>query len=504
MVRNRSHILIRNTLYNFASQLWFLILGFITVPYILRKLGTDAYGVLSSVSVIVGYFAYLELGIGNAVIKYVSEYYAKEDYDMVKKIIGTAISTYLLAGLVGGILTFLLTGILVSKLLKIPPDLINLTYTVFYLSALGFFFNMLLSVFSSIPRALQRFDISNKITIIMGSIQSLGTVLLLYLGFFLKEIITLNVLVSFISLLIYYWIISKKLLPQIPLKPLFNKELFLKLLRFGSFVFASGLASMLLLKLDKLLIGFFLNISYLTYYVVSFNLAQKLWGVSTMMTSAMFPVVSELSSLKHDESIKQLYVRGMKYIGIGITPITIVLTVLAEEFFSFWISPEFATEATLPFRLLLIAIFINCFAYLPAMLVEAVGRPEIHTKIAVVAGIANTVFCLLFIPRWGISGAALAFLISMAIHFILFIFIVSQKIVKVSSITLLKESFGKPMLLGIMFLPLLSFLKESANNLIGFVFLAGSVFVLYYIAAYLLIMDKYEKKLVSKYILLWI
>jgi len=55
----RSYILVRNVFYNFISQSWFLILAFITIPYIVRKLGTDAYGILSLVGVVLGYFAFL-------------------------------------------------------------------------------------------------------------------------------------------------------------------------------------------------------------------------------------------------------------------------------------------------------------------------------------------------------------------------------------------------------------------------------------------------------------
>ncbi|MCK5535040.1 oligosaccharide flippase family protein, partial [bacterium] len=186
--RPRSHILVRNTLWNFLSQGWFLILAFVTTPYIIRKLGTDAYGVLSIVGVVLGYFAFLDLGLDRAVIKYVAEYYAKKDFDTIREVIGTALVIYFLMGFIGGTVIASLTAILITKVLKIPSNLINISQFIFYISALGFLINMPLSVFGSIPKALQRFDVVNKIKICFGTLQLLFTVLLLYLGYFLKQI----------------------------------------------------------------------------------------------------------------------------------------------------------------------------------------------------------------------------------------------------------------------------------------------------------------------------
>src|ERR1035437_10688053 len=66
---------IKNSFFNVAGWLWLTVISVVTVPYIVKKLGYDAYGVLSLVSMVVGYFAFLDLGLGDAVIKYVSHYH---------------------------------------------------------------------------------------------------------------------------------------------------------------------------------------------------------------------------------------------------------------------------------------------------------------------------------------------------------------------------------------------------------------------------------------------
>jgi O-antigen/teichoic acid export membrane protein len=54
----------RNVVYNFLSQVWFLVLPLATSPYIVRHLGVDAFGVLSLASAVIGYLAVLDLGMG--------------------------------------------------------------------------------------------------------------------------------------------------------------------------------------------------------------------------------------------------------------------------------------------------------------------------------------------------------------------------------------------------------------------------------------------------------
>ncbi len=91
---------------------------------------------------------------------------------------------------------------------------------------------MVNSGLSAIPRALQRFDIANKISICFSGAQKLITVSLLSAGYSLQGIVVGNVLVSGIAIVVNMLIVNHILVGLS--SPVFNLSTFYKLFRFGS------------------------------------------------------------------------------------------------------------------------------------------------------------------------------------------------------------------------------------------------------------------------------
>ena len=493
---SRSHILIRNTLWNFLSQGWFLILAFVTTPYIVRKLGTDAYGVLSIVMVVIGYFAFLDLGLGLAVIKYVSEYYAKKDYDTIRKIISTALVVYFLMGLIGAMIIASLTGLLVTKLLKIPSNLINISYFVFYISALCFLINMPLSVFGSLPKALQRFDIANKIKICFGTLQLLLTVFLLYLGYFLKQIVIMNLLVSVLSIFIYV-IVFKRLLPQVRFKPTFDKNIFIKLFKFGGAVAVGRITVPIAVQLGRFLIGVFHPISLVTYFAVPYMLASKIWVIPNSIVSVIFPATSELSSQNQTNVLNELHLRSTKYIMIIVVPIATLLIVFARQILNLWMGPDFAIQSVFCLRILTLATLISSFAWTSVTAAQGAGRPDIPAKVQVLQAIINVILCFLLIPRWGINGVALAYLIHHIVGIPIIIGLTNKQVLKMSNLRFIKNGLGMPLIMGIMIPCFFAPFKFLIFNLTILLSLFSFIGIIYFLTLYFSVLDSKDKLVIS-------
>lgn len=71
---NLFHISVRNTFFNGVGFIFPILISLIFTPYIVNKLGPDAYGIMGLTGVLWGYFALLDMGLGSGSIKYVSEY----------------------------------------------------------------------------------------------------------------------------------------------------------------------------------------------------------------------------------------------------------------------------------------------------------------------------------------------------------------------------------------------------------------------------------------------
>lgn len=499
---NKLQVLLRNIGFNFLAQFWFMAISFITTPYIISHLGINAFGVYSLIGVVMGYFSFLDLGLGNAIIKYLAEYYGQRDYKKISKVIGTSLVFYTVIGLLGAFILSLTSGLIINNLLHIPLNLKGTAQFALYISAIGFLINMPLAIFGSIPNALQRMDITNIRNIIIGTANTLGIVFLLSKGYGLSQIVILNVALSVIGIIVYI-IASKKLLPEVSFKPGFDKEIFNKLLSFGIFKFLNQIAGQVIFQMDKLLIGLFLPIAYVTYYTVPLTLAQKAMSFVFNVAGAFFPTASELSGREDKKPFHSLYVHSMKLISILVIPLFIMLFLFSKQVLLFWVKKDFPEKATLTLQLLSLAYLFQSFTTIPSLAAESMGKPKVTAVWAFITAVINFVLCLIFIPIFKINGAALAIFLNSLIICPISVFYINRKVIGFSSRQLFFQAMFKSLLAAILTIPIfillkLFLIKTLLTLLVAFV--VGEL--IYLVISYLIgVLDKKDKEIIQAFLI---
>jgi O-antigen/teichoic acid export membrane protein len=495
-----SYRLVRNIFYNFLSQAWFLVFGFATTPYIVRRLGNDAYGVLALVTAVLGYFAFLNFGFGPAVIRYAAEFHAKKDHRGLSKLIGTALAFFLLVGSAGGLLIFLTTSFIIGLLPGVPHQLLREVHVVFWISAVGFFVNMPLSVFSALPRALQRFDVSNRIDLLLGTVSITLTVLLLYLGYGLVQLALLNITMSAVALAVFM-AVSKKFLPEVSFRPAFDSGMFRELFHYGGAILLTQVTGNIIFQLDKLIIGFFQPIAALTFYSVPFNLSQKLLTIPSILNPVIFPAASEKLALERHDLVEEIYVRGTRLVMVLVLPAAVVMACYSPQLMKYWLGDEFALKSAFVLRFLSASFFLAALTTIPTTVAQAMGRPAFPAKFALLLAGLQACFILSLVPAFGIKGAAVSLFAAHAIFVPYYIYSVHKKVLTVPFGTLLEKAYLKPVLLAPLSLGLCMAGAPFINGLARLIAGALLVVLIVYGAAYVFIMDGREKAMLSGYFL---
>ena len=70
------------------------VISIFYTPFMLSKLGNSEYGLFSLVNTIISYIYLLDMGLGNAIIRYNSKYMAENDEEGLKKVNGMFFSLY--------------------------------------------------------------------------------------------------------------------------------------------------------------------------------------------------------------------------------------------------------------------------------------------------------------------------------------------------------------------------------------------------------------------------
>src|ERR1700726_4993279 len=83
--------LARNIVWNAAGIGLPLLIGIAVVPTIVKGLGTERFGFLSIVWMLIGYFSIFDLGLGRALTKLAADKLARDEEDEIAPLASTAL-----------------------------------------------------------------------------------------------------------------------------------------------------------------------------------------------------------------------------------------------------------------------------------------------------------------------------------------------------------------------------------------------------------------------------
>jgi O-antigen/teichoic acid export membrane protein len=464
------------------------------MPYIVRKLTPEVYGIYILAIFLIGAMSFLDLGFGQGIIKFVSQYEAKGDYRRINQIISVSLIIYVGMGLLGCVLILSFANFLVFNLFKVSSGYTHTALLAFRLIAFGFLINFIGGIFSNIPKALQRYDVSVKIQNLISILSTILTVVLLYLGKGLIEILIGFIIFQLSGLILSYYA-SKELLPTLNIKVEFDKTVFNEIFGFSVFTAVNVVTGNFVVKVDKIIIGGFLGIGTVPYYSVPFMIAQAFSGFIGAITQHLFPNVSYLQALHNKEKLINLHQRAFRW-AISLSVIIVIeLVLLGNSFLRIWMGKEFAGKCLEVLPVIAVALFFSNITSISLWFYTGFGYTRINMFSSLVGSLCYLLGTVFLIPRFGLQGAAMSFFL-MLIPFPLYHYYLLKKILR-ADLRWYYVIFIKVLVLIILTLILKHFFYIGANNIMElFVKSLMVVFILSILLVFCRIFDLQEVYLI--------
>jgi O-antigen/teichoic acid export membrane protein len=291
---------------------------------------------------------------------------------------------------------------------------------------LGFtgFVGALFANFNNSLIAIQRYDLQLKISTTFLLLSNGSMLILAILGYKLVPILLTQFFIALLSALSYFFITGKIFLP-LKLKYAWDKMELIKNYKFALPVAFNNLASSSLVHFDKLLVPIFYGSTALTYYSVPGSIATKISSISGTFSSLLFPITVNLQALNDTDKIKRVYIRSVRLITLLSAAIALSIIFTADKILLYWLNESFVKQSAVVLILLVLTNFVLAlFSPLSNLLMAMNKMKFLTTGSLIMAGI-NIVTLFIFLPRYGINGAALSYLIS--VLFIFFMFHFSEK-----------------------------------------------------------------------------
>lgn len=402
--------LARNTLWNLLGQGLPLLAAVFAIPILVQQLGTERFGILTLIWVVIGYFSVFDLGLGRALTQLVAGKLEGPEAAKLAPLVWTALTLMSLFGLIGMGVLMLAARPAVTHLLKVGATMQGETGDAIAVLALSLPIVVLTSALRGILEATQNFGRVNALRVPLGVATFVGPLLVLPYSTSLVPVTAVLLLIRVVALFAH-WRLCLGVLPALRQWASPRRDDALALLRFGGWMTVTNLVGPAMVYLDRFLIGGLLSMAAVAYYVAPYELVTKLSMFPAAVSTALFPALAAASaptSTGASTDRGKLYRQGLGLIFAVMGPATLVVAVFARQILGLWLGPDFATEGERVLQLLALGVMLNALAVVPFALIQGLGRPDITAKIHLLELPFYVAAMLVLVSSYGIVGIALA------------------------------------------------------------------------------------------------
>jgi O-antigen/teichoic acid export membrane protein len=404
-------MLLRNTIYNLIGLGAPLLVAVVSIPALISALGTDRFGLLTLIWAVVSYFGVFDFGLGRALTQQLAIILAGDEHERICPLVATATLLMSTLGLGAGALMYAMAPSAIG-LIKSVPDKQEAIQSL-YAMACAMPAIILTSGFRGVLEARQAFGVINLIRLPMGLFTFLGPLAVVTYGSSqLDSIAWVLTAGRLLACAIHAWYAWKVLPPRagtLTVQPNLLKSLLIS----GGWLTVSNVVSPLMGYVDRFVIGSLVSASAVAFYATPNELVTKLWIVPGALTAVLFPTFAAQMAGGHDNAMRTLK-QAVLWVFITLLPITVGLALFAHEILSLWIGSTFADHSALLLQIFSIGILANCTATIPFTLLQSAGRSKITALIHCLELPFFLVTLWFFTSRYGVTGAAFAWLLRIA------------------------------------------------------------------------------------------
>lgn len=392
----------KNSLVNLLGNVLPMGIAIVTVPLYLSYIGTERYGVLAVIWSLLGYFGFIDLGLGRAVAQRMARLSNASAFERSKLLWTGLISTFLL-GVVGSLLLWQMADFILSHVMKMSlSSRDEASNTVIWL-LLVLPIVLISSVLQGALQARLRF-------VELNGTQVLGSTLsqLLPLGVAMSGHTNLEYLVpaALLSRLVTSGLMLKYCQIYVPLvgQPCLDWSHLNSMMRYGGWLSVMSILAPLLVTIDRLVIATLSGAKSVAYYTVPYDLVIKTMVVSGSVSGAIFPRLAAV----HETEARDLALRATTVLMAIMTPVVIVGILVAHPFLILWVGQAFAEKSAGVPEIILIGVWLNALVIPLQARLLAASNPKVVVKIYL---IQIPIYLLMMwggLIYWGIVGAAAA------------------------------------------------------------------------------------------------
>lgn len=431
-IESRDERLSLSLLSSYASRGIVLLLPLVMAPILLKKFGSEVYGLVGVFVVIQSIISLLDLGIAPTVAREFAALRGKNaSADKFCNLLYTVeIAYFILAAL--ALFVGLAASVAIAHYwINIRSILEHDAAFAFSIMCLGATANFIAGLFGATLLALNRqvqynltaagFQVAGAVVAILG---------LLYLSWGVFLYFAWQAITSLSSLFVIRRLAWKSM-PKFWARPVFQKSVITSLRRLAAGLSITQVMAALSMNMDRIFLSRLLPAEIFGFYALAAALSSSLLGLVYPIVAVASPRLTLAFNSTDCKLAMPQYHFYAQMICVVVTPATLTVAIFAEPLLLAWTQNIDAVNyAALPLRILALGWLFNALMCLPYAAQLAHGWVRLGAY-GLFIGLALQIPALLyFVPRYGLDAAAWSWLVMEFGFFIVAVPVMHKKIMQ--------------------------------------------------------------------------
>lgn len=421
-----------NVVATVASRVWAALMSFAFVPFYVRLLGIEAYGLIGLFASMMGVFAILDMGLSTTVNRELAQR-GEETHQRgeARILLRTLESVYWIVAIgIGGAIV-LLAPLIAHHWLSLNAVSPSEATTGIRLMGMTAMLRWPVSLYTGALLGVRKQVRLSIVTSVAATLQGAGAVFVLWFvaptisAFFIWQAAIAAMQVAVLGIL------SWRELPLRSHRPQFSRVALRGVFGFAAGVTGITLLSVVLTQLDKVVLSRVLPLEQFGYYTLAGAIAATLNIVGGAVHAAVFPSFSNVVANGHEDDLRRLYHRSSQLMALLVLPAAITIVTFAPELLTVYLrDPAIVVHTTTLLRLLVTGNALLTLMLLPLALQLAHGWTALSLYKNVLAVVIFVPMLWFMVDRLGAEGAAIMWILLSASYFLVEIQIMHRRLLR--------------------------------------------------------------------------
>ncbi len=408
----------RNSIWSILEAGIYPILLVLSTPIFIYKLGIEQYGLWMLINSILISFGMFNFGLGDATIKFVSTFLAKNDLSKIKKIVRLQLTTSIGVGLLIIAFSFLFSFIVEQfQLFGLSGENQKALLALLPIAGLMVSFRIVEQVLTSVFKGYEKYGKSSLLSIVSKSCILLVQIAVLFsnptvYALLLYSAITFSVVLLLEFIYTFHFLkAGRKIF-------FFEQALFKEVFVFGGWAWLQSMVIIVAGQVDKFIVASFAGLEVLAYYSLGVMVFSQMHNIFSAAFSWLFPKIAR--KIENQEDSLQLFQQSRAMLVLVALTALIGLLLLSDFIFPLWVGDSMYDLSKVFITGFLTYEAFSILAIVPYFYLIGANRVKMNALLESAFKLLNVVCMFIFFYFFGAVGLIYGLL------FAAFIFIPAQ------------------------------------------------------------------------------